>query len=211
MTAIVLAGGKATRMGGCNKAFLVVDGKPIINRQLKVLTKIFKEIIIITNFKDKYNKKWCLSLIKLIKIIPDVLPELGPLGGIYSGLLASKDHYNFVIACDTPFINERLIRYIKENTDGYDIIIPKINKRAHPLFGIYSRNCIPIIAKMLKRNRLKVSNIFPRVKTHFILKKEIERFDKKLLSLVNINTVEDLERARETRRSLVCQRQHSQI
>lgn len=199
MTAIILAGGKARRMKEpCNKAFLIVDGERIIDRQINVLKKFFKDIIIVTNFKDKYNNypnKWGICLIK------DVLPERGPLGGIYSGLLASKDHYNFVIACDMPFINERLIRYIKENTDGYDIIIPKINKMANPLFGIYSRNCIPIIEEMLKRNRLKVSNIFPRARTHFISRREIEKFDKKLLSLLNINTRDDLEMAKEMEES----------
>ncbi|MBI5144303.1 MAG: molybdenum cofactor guanylyltransferase, partial [Candidatus Omnitrophica bacterium] len=150
-----------------------------------------KEVIIVTNSNDRYKN------LKGVKVIPDILPGRGPLGGIYSGLLASKDRYNFVVACDMPFINEALIRHIIDTKDNYDIIIAKKDKKFHPLFGIYSKNCIPVIEEMLKQDRPKVSNIFPHMKTHFILKQEIERFDEKLLSLVNINTVEDLERVRE--------------
>ncbi|MBI5143628.1 MAG: molybdenum cofactor guanylyltransferase, partial [Candidatus Omnitrophica bacterium] len=192
MSGIVLAGGRATRMKEpCDKAFLKIAGEPIIKRQLKVLKKIFKEVIIVTNSNDRYKN------LKGVKVIPDILPGRGPLGGIYSGLLASKDRYNFVVACDMPFINEALIKYMIDTKDNHDIIIAKKDKKFHPLFGIYNKNCIPIIEEMLKQDRLKISDIFSHVKTHFILKQEIERFDEKLLSLVNINTVEDLERVRE--------------
>src|SRR3989338_6690686 len=140
MAGIILAGGKATRMGpSCDKAFLKIAGEPIIKRQLKVLKKIFKEVIIVTNSKDRYKG------LKGVKMIPDILPERGPLGGIYSGLLASRDRYNFFVSCDMPFINEALIKHMIDTKDNYDIIIVKKDKKFHPLFGIYSKNCIPII------------------------------------------------------------------
>src|SRR3989338_6940699 len=174
MTAIILAGGESSRMG-TDKAFLKIGNQPLIKRQIGVLRKIFEKIIIVTNSLPKYRGY------KGIKIISDIIPHHGPLGGIYSGLLASSSTYNFVVACDMPFINQGLIRYIIRNRDNYDIIIPKIDRKYHPLFGMYSKNCLPIIEKRIKQQRLKVSSIFLKVKTNFISKREIRQFDPNLL------------------------------
>ena len=191
MTAIILAGGKASRMGGRDKAFLKIGDETLIGIQLRGLKNIFKEIIIVTNSPDRYIG------LKGVKVVSDIVPYQGPLGGIFSGLTASNDNHNFIVACDMPFLNGPLIKYMTENRNGFDIIVPKIGKRFHPLFGIYSKDCIPAIEEMLKKNRLKVTNIFPKVRTRFILKDEITKFDGKLLSLVNINTKKDLTRAKE--------------
>ncbi|MDP2938929.1 MAG: molybdenum cofactor guanylyltransferase [Candidatus Omnitrophota bacterium] len=185
MNAIILAGGKSRRMG-FDKAFIKIEGMPIIKRELSLLKKIFKEVIIVTNGLDKYRG------FKKVSIIKDVIPERGPLGGIYSGLISSNSLYNFVVACDMPFINEALIKYMIKNKESYDIILPKINGRYHPLFGIYNKRCLPIIKHMLEQNRLKISDIFLKLKCYFISRKKIEEFDQGLLSLVNINTKDDL-------------------
>ena len=190
MTAIILAGGKASRMG-TDKAFLKIGNQHLIKRQIGLLRKIFEKIIIVTNSLPKYRGY------KGIKIISDLITNRGPLGGIYSGLVASSSTYNFVVACDMPFINQALIRYIIRNRDNYDIVIPKIDKKYHPLFGVYSKNCIPVIEKAFSKDKLNVSTIFPKVKTGFISREEIERFDKHLLSLININTQDDLAMVKE--------------
>lgn len=187
IAAVILAGGKATRMGGHrDKAFLKIDGEPIVTRQLKTLKKIFKEIIIVTNSVDTYKK------IRGVRVISDIIPGRGPLSGIHAGLSASSHRHNFVVACDMPFINEALIRHTIENKNDYDVMIPRIDGKFHPLFGIYSKGCIVVIEEMLKHDRLKISNIFTRVKAHFISKSRMTRFDEKLFSLVNVNTKEDL-------------------
>ena len=203
MTAIILAGGKSSRMGA-DKAFLKIGNQSLIKRQIGLLRKIFKKIIVVTNSLPKYRGY------KGIKIISDIIPHCGPLGGIYSGLVVSNSLYNFVVACDMPFINLGLIRYIIKNRDNYDIIIPKIDRKYHPLFGMYSKNCLPIIEKALSKDKLNVSSIFPKLKTAFISRQEIERFDKLLLSLVNINTQDDLAKIKEMEREKACQRQYFQ-
>jgi len=187
-TAIVLAGGMAGRMGtGCDKAFLKVNNEAIIDRQLKTLKQIFKEIIIVTNSPDSYKD------IKGVTIVSDVVRDRGPIGGIYSGLIASSSFYNFVIACDMPFLNESVIRDIIENKNGYDVVVPKIDERCQPLFAVYSKDCISVIEKMLKRGDLKISNLFDKVKTLFISRTEMGKFDKQLSYLMNINTKDDLD------------------
>ncbi len=184
MTVIILAGGKASRFGR-DKAFVKIEGIPIIKRQIKILSKAFKKIIIVTNSPDKYR-------LKGVKIIQDIIPDKGPLGGLYSGLRASDSIYNFVVACDMPFLNERLVKYMIKNIKNFDVFIPKIDNKLHPLCGIYSKNCIPVIEQRLMQDRLKVSGIFSELKAKFISKKKLQSFDKALLCLENINTLQDL-------------------
>ncbi|MBI5124184.1 MAG: molybdenum cofactor guanylyltransferase [Candidatus Omnitrophica bacterium] len=190
MTGIVLAGGKATRMGGsCDKAFLKIGGETIIERQLKALRNFFKEIIIVTNSPDSYKG------LKNVIIVSDIIRSRGPIGGIYSGLLASSSFYNFVIACDMPFLNESVIRDIIKNKNGYDVIVPNIDGRLHPLFGIYSKDCISVIEHLIEQDELSVKNLFPIVRSRFLSRDEIRRFDEDLISLENINTKDDLSKA----------------
>lgn len=195
---------------GYDKAFLDIKGEPLIGRQLGELKNIFKNIIIATNAPQKYtnfksvNPRTNCNIASSkntigagVKIVCDVVLGQGPLGGIYSGLLASDSFYNFVVACDMPFINKPLVRYIIENRDDYDVVIPRIGGSFHPLFGIYSKNCVPAIEEMLKHDRLEVRSIFSKVRARFLSRREIERFDKNMLSLLNINTPDELQRAKE--------------
>ena len=189
VSAVILAGGKNSRMLGEEKAFLEIEGRPIIARIIEKLKTYAREVILVTNSSfDKYSKFVAADNVKLVK---DKIPNKGPLMGIYSGLKASAFHYSFIVACDMPFINEALIRHMIVSIDNYDVIIPKIDEKFHPLFGIYSKNCIPVIEELLKQDSLRVLNLFPHVKCRFLLRQEIETFDEGLLSLVNINTRED--------------------
>lgn len=189
MNAIILAGGESRRMG-FNKAFIKIGGVPVIKRQVRLLKQIFKKIIIVTNQPQKYK-------LRGVKVVCDIVPRCGPLAGIYSGLLASDSFHNFVVACDMPFINASLIKYLLKNKNNYDMLIPQINKENHPLFGLYSKNCIPVIEEKLRQHILKVITILPKVKSRFLSRQEIRRFDKGMLSLVNVNTQEDLKKVRE--------------
>ena len=181
VTAVILAGGKSSRFGS-DKAFIKIKGAPLIRKQIKILKKIFKKIIIVTNAPHKYRANSSLrgsdsdrsnpknviaspsarndTWIRNVKIVQDIIKNCGPLAGIYSGLMASDSFYNFVVACDMPFIKASLIRYILRNKNSYDIIIPKIDKKTHPLFGVYSKNCIPVIERRFMEisRRIKVES-----------------------------------------------------
>lgn len=188
ITGIILAGGKATRMGEpCDKAFLKINGEPIIDIQSRILKKVFGKIMIVTNSFEGYKD------LEGVTLVSDTVLGLGPLCGIYSGLIASGSFYNFIVACDMPYINEPLIRYMAQNKDGYDAVVPKTDDKLHPLFGVYSKNCIPVITELIEQGDFHVRSIFPRVKTRFLLKAEMEKFDEGLLSLVNVNSRKDYE------------------
>ena len=193
MNAIILAGGKSSRFGS-DKAFIKIRGKVLlIERQLKLLKKVFKKIIIVTNQPHKYK-------VRGVKIIQDIIKDCGPLGGLYSGLEESDSFYNFVVSCDMPFLNLDLIRYMIRLKDGFDVVIPKLKKGFETLFAIYSKNCTLPIYEILGKVRkvgvnsdnLRVTNFFKKVKLRKLNEKEIAKFGDPNILFMNINTREDL-------------------
>lgn len=96
-TAIILAGGKSSRMG-FDKQFLKIDKRRLMFSIINKLNKEFDEIIIVTNKPDHY-----IGLSH--KITRDILRDKGPLGGIHAGLMQASSKYSLVIACDMPNIN----------------------------------------------------------------------------------------------------------
>lgn len=187
INAIILAGGKNSRMAGEDKAFLEIEGQPIIERLIGKFKLLVNKIIVVTNSPERYSGFDCL-------LVKDDLPGLGPLMGIYSGLKFSSEVYNFICACDMPFVNPGLVRYMMEQRENYDVVVTDVEGKLHPLLGIYSKNCIPVIEELLKQNILNVRSLFPKVKSHFIKKEELEKFDPGLLSLANINTKEEMDK-----------------
>lgn len=184
MTAIILAGGKSSRFGK-DKAFITIKGASLIKKQIKLLKKIFKRVIIVTNNPDKYKFKG-------VKVIRDVIPGLGPLSGIHSGLLASATNYNFVVGCDMPFLSPGLIKYMISKAKGFDIVVPKLKKGYETLFAVYSKNCIAPISSILSKDNFKVRQLFKKVKVKEIREREIKKFGSPETIFFNINTLQDL-------------------
>lgn len=182
MTVIILAGGKSRRMGKRDKAFMKIDGELLIRRQLRLLKKDFKKIIIVANAVDKYKG------LTGVRVVPDAVADRGPLGGIWSGLMASSDRYNLVLACDMPFIDLHVVKYMRLKAAGYDVVVPRIDGRYEPLFGIYSKSCLRFIRPLLDKKDLKVSGFFPKVKVREIGRKELSRFGDPGKIFMNINT-----------------------
>ena len=196
MNAVILAGGNSSRMG-FDKTFIKVGGLTLIERQIKLLYSLFEKIIVVTNNQRKSRSLYEIAdknRLKNVEIIQDIILGQGPLGGIYSGLKASNSIYNFVVACDMPFINERLVKYMIKNVKNSDVFIPRIDNKLHPLCGVYSKNCVSVIGRLLLQDRLKVSDMFSKLNAKFISKKKLQSFDKDLLCLENINTPEDIKK-----------------
>ena len=194
MSLIILAGGKSTRLN-TDKAFLKFNDATIIENTINKLKNIFNEIIIVANNNlEKYNNIIKNNKITLTK---DLIENKGPLGGIYTGLKTAKDDNNFILACDMPFININLIKYMSK-FNGFDAVVPKNNKEIEPLYAIYNKKIIPIIEKQFKNNTLKIRDTIKKIKkVKYIGNKEIEKFDKDLMCFFNINNKEDLEKAKE--------------
>ena len=152
------------------------------------------EIIIVTS--DQANVPHDISYPKL-KIVNDIFPGKGSLGGIYTGLVASKTYYNIVVACDMPFLNHDLLKYFVGIADGFDLVAFNKDNKFEPLHAVYSRKCIPPMERLLQRNNVRIIEILPHVKVRNISLEEIDRIDPHHVSFFNINTEAELEIARE--------------
>ena len=214
---IILAGGKSSRMK-CDKAFLKIGSGTMIEALISRLKKKFLKIMIITNDTGKYlrfEKRGPLEVVKDIlpahQKRPRVLtrgasPGKGPLGGIYTGLVKSDSFYNFIFACDMPFVNLDLIEYMINKAKMVDVIVPKWKGRFEPLHAIYSKNCVMPIERQLLRNDLKITNLFSEVKVRVIGEKELGKFNLGSPSFMNINTKRDYQVILEERvnRKRIC-------
>ena len=162
VTAIVLAGGKNTRMGGLDKSMLPVRGVAMIRHIVTQLESHFGEILIGADDLEKYG-------FLDHRIIRDEVKGMGPLMGIYSCLLSSDNDLNFITACDIPDIRIDFISNMLELSAGADIVMP-VNgiDDYEPLHAIYRKSVIPAARNLLKENKLKISGLFGLVETKFI-------------------------------------------
>jgi len=193
MTSIVLAGGKSLRLGR-DKASIVIGGERLIQRVINLVAHLSDEIIVVTS---EQQKGLALFSDLSAKVVVDIYPGKGSLGGIYTGLRASSFSHSLVVACDMPFLNLALLRYLVSLAVKFDIVIPRLRGLVEPLHAVYSKNCLAPAEKLLQRSQLKIIDIFDKVKVRYVEKEEIDRFDPEHLSFFNINTQDDLNKARE--------------
>jgi len=117
---------------------------------------------------------------------------------VYTGLIASKTVVNLVVACDMPFLNLDLLRYMVSLAEGYDVVIPKSsNDILEPLHAVYSKSCIPAIESLIKNDRFSILELYPLMKVRYVENSEVELFDPEHLSFFNINTEADLKAGQE--------------
>ena len=185
-TLAILAGGKATRLGGINKALIEIEGETIISKIHRALGPICNEVIIISNqAQTDYRIP--------AKTHPDIIENCGPLGGIHSALHHSSNEIILVVSCDMPFIsiniaNQLIDAYIK-NQPKVDAVIPTLNGFNEPLLAIYSKRLSTKISEILSdRKGHRITDLLDTCNT---VKVEIEASPENIRSFTNINTFDD--------------------
>jgi molybdopterin-guanine dinucleotide biosynthesis protein A len=189
MVGAVLVGGKSSRYGQ-NKALEIFQGERLIDRQVRKVQALFPEVLVITNEPGDY-------LHLEVTILRDVIPGLGPLGGIYTGLLFAQGKSVFVTACDMPFLQPAVVNHMVQLSRNNDVVVPEKEEGLEPLHAIYSARCLPHIKKMLDQGKFQVISFFPAVKVCRLSHEELGKLDPHGVSFFNINTPDDMDRARE--------------
>jgi molybdopterin-guanine dinucleotide biosynthesis protein A len=192
ITCIVLAGGKGLRLGR-DKVQETVGNSNLLQRALSQLAPFNCDIIIVTAGAKPLPQ---VTGYQGFRIVTDIYPGKGALGGIYTGLAESSSAYNLVVACDMPFLNQALLRYMTGLAAGYDLVVPRLGELVEPLHAVYSRSCLAPIERLLKQDSLGVRALFDLVRVRYVESDEIDRFDPQHLSFFNVNTEADLEEAR---------------
>ena len=185
--AIVLAGGKSSRMGK-PKALLLFDAEPLISHIIRKLRQLFSQIIVVAAPEQEIPPLG-------VAIIHDEVSYQGPVGGICYGLRAAHEPICFVTSCDAPFLNLSLISYLLSQISEYDVVVPTWEERLQPLHAVYRSSVLPILQGQLERKELRPIFLYDKVRTRKVSLDEIRRFDPEGLSFLNMNTPEDYETA----------------
>jgi molybdopterin-guanine dinucleotide biosynthesis protein A len=190
---IVLAGGKGLRLGR-DKALEVIGDSNLLQRVLSRLSSFNSDIIVvIANGKSLPE----FSDYPRSRIVTDIYPGKGALGGLHAGLAASDSFYNLVVACDMPFLNQPLLQYMVQVSPGFDLVLPRLGELVEPLHAVYAKSCQAPLERLLEQGETKIRELFPLVKVRYVDNDEIGRFDPRHLSFFNINTEADLKTAQQ--------------
>jgi len=166
-------------------------GETLVSRILDRLAGLAAEAIVIAPESQKY-----LSL--GIRIVPDLLPGRGSLGGLYTALFSASQPAVAVVACDMPFVNADLLAHQCDIlfSDNMDVVVPSSRKGLEPLHAIFRREtCLPAVREALDAGEQRLISWFPRVRVRVLLPEETNPFDPRGLMFFNVNTPEELAQA----------------
>ena len=186
-TAVILVGGKSSRMGRA-KALLPFDNEPLIAHVVRRLKSWFPEIIVVAAPDQELPE---LSAV----LVRDEIAYQGPVSGIYHGLKAATKDVCFVTSCDAPFLNFELIDHLLEQISEYDVVVPFWQERFQPLHAIYRTSVVPLLKEQLERGELRPIFLYDKVRTRKIQEAEIRRLDPEGLSFLNMNSPADYDAA----------------
>ena len=184
LTGIVLAGGKSSRMGR-DKGLLPLQGKAMVAHVLSRLLPCVDELLLVAN-EPAYQQFGC-------KVLPDLVKEAGPVGGIFTGLKNTGTPWAFVLSCDMPFISTAAIQYLLEHAGTADICVGSLKGRMQPLFGLYSTACLHLFEEHLQEGHYKLQALVRQAKYQEIPLDSLTQAQPHLLQ--NINTPEEFSQA----------------
>ncbi len=177
-------------MGGQPKALVELGGRRLIERVAEVVRAVTDDQLIVTNTPELY------AFLDL-PMVADVFPDHGSLGGIYSGLRAAPGDAAFTVACDMPFLMPEVARCVIDRAALADVVLPLSGGRLETLHACYAKSCLGPMESRLRQGRLKIVGFFDEVRVLAIPEDEVARFRAPDLIFMNVNTPEDLGRARD--------------
>ena len=179
---------------GQNKALMRLGDEALITHVARQMQSVADELVLITNELDLYaNLK--------LPMYPDILPDMGALGGIYTGLTYAANSVVFCVGCDMPLLQPNLLSHLTALLGEYDAVVPCVEAADRPvpifqtLSAVYSKRCLPVIDQMLSEGELRVHALYDRIAVRIVEPHEWQVFDPQGLSFFNINTPEDFEKA----------------
>jgi molybdopterin-guanine dinucleotide biosynthesis protein A len=198
VSALIFAGGRATRLGGVNKALLEIGGTPIIGRILSAVQQLADETVLLTNDS-------ALASRAEFRLVFDPAPHAGVLPALAAGLAAASNAVCLTVACDMPFVSaalfERLLK-IQADADA-DVVIPRTAGYLEPMHAVYRRDTVlAAIRSALERGEQRMISYFRDVHVHEVDETDWRQLDPRGLAFFNVNTPEDLAEAQRLAGSL---------
>jgi len=190
-SAIVLAGGRSSRMGR-PKAALDFGGVPILTRIVSELKRRFAEIVVVAAPESKDSLQIDIPAIKVVR---DETAYQGPLDALRRGLDAVGNEIAFACSCDLPLLDSDVAAAIVAMLGDFDAAIPIVGGKLQPLHAAYRKRCASALAALGMRGERRLIAIADAVNTRRISEHELKAIDPQLRSLFNVNTLDDYQRA----------------
>ncbi|HAU5609599.1 molybdenum cofactor guanylyltransferase MobA [Citrobacter koseri] len=186
ITGVVLAGGKARRMGGADKGLLELDGKPLWKHVADTLASQLETVVINANrHQDIYQQSG-------LKVIPDSLADFpGPLAGMLSVLQQEKGDWFLFCPCDTPYIPRNLVARLKAQRNNAPVVWVHDGERDHPTIALVNRSVVPFLQEYLRSGERRVMVFMRQAGGHAVDFSDFKQ------AFVNVNTPEELARWQE--------------
>jgi molybdopterin-guanine dinucleotide biosynthesis protein A len=184
---VILAGGKNTRMGGRDKAFLLVDGETIFSRTLRLLQRCFQHVVVVSNSPHKYASFG-------VEVVRDELRGLGPLGGLHAALGRIEAPYAFVTACDMPFLRAEPIHFLVSLLRDQEAIVPCWDGDIEPLHALYSTRLRSRIEGAVASGARALRDFLPRIAVEYVPEQVMMQVAGARESFCNVNTPEEAAR-----------------
>ncbi len=190
VTGVLLAGGNSRRMGE-DKRYLVVGEQTLLERGLAVLRSLFQQVLVVIAQDSP-------PLDVDARVVRDLLPACGSLGGLHSGLTEASTPYIFVVACDMPFLDPAVIAQFTSRRATADIVMAKLAGRLHPMHALYGQRCLPVVEQMIRAQQLKIQDMVSQtsLRVHYVTEADLLTLDPSGRSFHNVNTPADLVLAR---------------
>jgi len=171
---------------GQDKAFLPLGGQTLLERVLERVHPLSDDVVVVARQVERFRDLPA-------RVVRDEPGPRGSLTGLYSGLRAVRHDLALAVACDMPFLNRRLIRYMALLAPGHDVVIPRVGGFLEPLHAFYRRSCLGPMEEVLRQGQQKIITFFPQVRVRVVEQRDLEVFDPEQRSFVNVNTPEDWE------------------
>jgi molybdopterin-guanine dinucleotide biosynthesis protein A len=190
VTVFILAGGKSSRMGS-DKAFVKLEGETLLAKTLTVARAVTEEVRIVGD-AGKFSA--------FGPVVEDVYRDQGPMGGIHAALSTSPTNLNLILAVDLPFVEANFLRYLlsRARESGAMVTLPRAAQHLQPLCAIYQRAFAAVAEESLRNGRNKIDSLFGMVRACVIEEEELIRGGFSSAIFRNLNTPDDLEKARSS-------------
>jgi len=200
VTGIVLAGGASRRMGR-DKAFLELNGRPLIKIVIERMARVCAEVLVVADDVRPYAGLG-------VPVVVDRFHGVGVLGGLHAGLEAAAHELALAVGCDMPFLNPDLLRAFAGWAEGFDVAVlrhepPPRDARGtegglfiEPLHATYRRTCLSAMEAAIRTGERRIISFFPHVRVRYVTPEDVTPFDPDLRSFHNVNTPEEWEAVR---------------
>ena len=187
VAAFILAGGKSTRMG-TDKAFVPLEGRPLLARALDLARSISSDVHIVGD---------AAKFAPFAPVVEDIFPACGPLGGIHAALRASDKELNAILAVDLPFVSFALLQFLitRARNSKATATLARADGFWQPLCAVYRRDFAEAAESALRVGHYKIDPLFDKVPVQGITQEELEMAGFTPAIFRNLNTPEELSEA----------------